>query len=604
MNLAPFIYALGWSLLHSLWQGALLCGMAYILLSIFYLSSKEKVNLLSSLLGLLLVAFVGTFIAYWPQKNIEQSINEFIVLTTPKTDSSPVGHSSLQFQVERYFPQIAVIYSIGFLVQLILLIGGYIRIRQLQKSPRIAVPTHWQTTFEHLSRLMHVHQKVGFYLSSSVHAPTVIGYFKPIILFPIAVVSVLEIKQVEAILIHELTHIRRYDYLWNIVKCIVETMLFFNPFAWVLGRMLTQEREHVCDDEVLKLTDNAVGYAQALLVLESMRSKKAPALALGAFSKREYLLERIKRITIMKTGTLNVKHKLAAMIFMLAGFIGLAWINPSADTLKGKDPIAKAMATKIRVSTGSQEKVNVPPLPLPMAKAVPSVPPAPPAPVKEPAPIKPIPAKSIKKQDTLRNQQTFNAIDDSLEKVFSSKKWKDYERELQQNSQKIAKEAQKIQDHFNSSEWKSFQQELAQQAEEMAANGKRMNDFFASPTWKNHMKAVEEQAKQMGLLAIRHDSTYFHSDEWKEKEKAIAANSKQLAQMVKSLEAQMNTSEMKQKREELLRKTDSFKEQAETFRKLLTSPAFKAKQQELQEKMRELNKKAITIDQKKNPEAQ
>jgi len=570
MSLAPFIYALGWSLLHSLWQGALLCGVAYILLSLFYLSAKDKVNLLFTLLCLLLVAFVGTFLSYWPQGGHTAAVNGItldagLIQQTPKVQQIP-------FLLERYFPHLAIAYIVGFLFQLVALIGGYARIQQLKRSPKVLVPAAWQRSFTRLSKAMYIKRPVGFYLSTKVHIPTVIGYFKPIILFPVAVVSALDSRQVEAILIHELTHISRHDYALNLVKCIIEALLFFNPFVWLLGRMIAKEREHACDDAVLNLTDDTLAYAQALLALEGMRSGNVPALALGAFGKKEYLFERIKRMTIMKTETLNVRHKLAAMIFISAGLIGLAWTNPSMDTVS--KPLAAPKPLKATL-----EIPPAPPIPpVPPVGKIKAIPPRPPQAI-------PVPDTPKIKRDTLLNDINFEAMDESLENFFSSKEWKGYQQELQLNSKKIQEEAKKIQDQFNTPEWKSYQQKLTHQ-----------HEFFNSPAWKESVRELGEQARQMGLQAIRHDSAYFKSSEWKEKEKAIAQKSEKLALLAKQFEAQINSPEMQHKREEFKKNAEAFKAHAESFRKQIESPEFKAKQKEMQKRLKAIAKKSATFD--------
>src|SRR5690606_41598090 len=92
-----------------------------------------------------------------------------------------------------------------------------------------------------------------------------LGYFKFLSLFPIAALSALVLTQVETILIHELSHIRRNDYVLNMLKCLVEAILFVNPIVRILCRMLEKEREYTCDDEVLNYGGDAMVYAYALL---------------------------------------------------------------------------------------------------------------------------------------------------------------------------------------------------------------------------------------------------------------------------------------------------------------------------------------------------
>lgn len=553
MVITPFVFALGWSLIHSLWQGALLCGIAYVLLSVFYLSSKEKANLLFTLLCLLLVAFMGTFISYLPDlTQIEKGNNGAIFSNGSITE---ITGSKSPFSLESYFPHIAGVYVIGLIFQLVALFYGYLRIVQLKKGPKEAISEEWLHIFNALLREFRIKRKVGFYLSEKVQIPTVIGYFKPIILFPLAAVTALDIKQVESILIHEITHIRRHDYAINLIKCLIEALLFFNPFVWFLGRLLEKEREHSCDDQVLETTGNALVYARALLILESLRSEKLPVFALGAFNKKEYLLDRIKRITLMKTTTFHTRHKLAAMTFLIAGAIGLAWTGPKLHP--SNDTLSKPVKVK------------------PLSQEIPPIPEAPAAPkVEDLAPLAPL--APFPKLDTLGEL----GATESVAKLFSSPEWKALQLEIETNGKEIGETVAK---QFETPEWKTFQKELGENATEMAQLS--TTELFDSPEWKAAMKDVQEHAQGMGLQAIGgHDSTYFKTPEWKMKEKEMEEKSKKLEELSKRIEEKINAPEVKAKREALERRSRELSKRAEVFQKQFESPEFKAKQEALVKK--------------------
>lgn len=579
MNLAPLIYALGWSLLHSLWQGALLAGMAYVLVSVFYLSAKEKVNLLFTFLCVLLFAFIGTFISYLPDSTASNNLQAPISLEGLMNPSVGVNSDEL-LALERYFPYMALFYGLGVCFQLVRLIGGYIRIGQLRRAEKTTVPESWGQLFSHLNGMMGVRRKVGFYLSEKIEIPTVIGFFKPLILFPIAALSALDLRQVETILIHELSHIRRNDYLLNVVKCLVEAILFFNPFVRVLSRMLEKEREYTCDDEVLNYGGDVMVYAYALLSLESLRTKNSPALALGAFTNKEHLLQRIKRITLMKTATLNMRHKLSAMALLIAGALGLAWINPANDTIPAppKPPVLAA------------EKPPVPPAPV-----NPSV--APLTPLAPLAPLAPLDGQdTVKKEQRVNKQGSADAVSDrknNLDAFFSSDEWLEYQKELQMNADEISRHAQEINKHFNSAEWKQCEEELAKNSAAIAQHNKTLTSFFESPEWKTSLKSIQEKAVQLGrLAALKGDSAYFKSSEWKAKEKEMEESSRKMEQLSKQLELKMNSPEMQAKQKALEAKAAALGQQmAALSNKVIESPEFKAKQEALQKKAEELAKR-------------
>ncbi|MGK9127361.1 hypothetical protein M1D52_00280 [Olivibacter sp. SA151] len=562
MNLAPLIYALGWSLLHSLWQGALLAGMAYVLVSVFYLSAKEKVNLLFTFLGVLLFAFIGTFISYLPgstaigKTQLPVSLEGIAV-------SVANGNSDSLLILERYFPYMSLFYILGVCIQFTVLMVGYLGIIQLRRAEKGGVPEPWERIFTRLNETMGIRKKVGFYLSAKVEIPTVIGYFKPLILFPIAALSALDLKQVETILIHELSHIRRNDYVLNMLKCLVEAILFFNPFVRILCRMLEKEREYTCDDEVLNYGGDAMVYAYALLSLESARTKNSPSLALGAFNNKEHLLQRIKRITIMKTTTLNIRHKLSAMALLIAGALGLAWVSPANDTVP-HPPKPPVLAEADRPA---------PPLPIiprrPSAETLEPLPPL--APLAPTAPLAP-----PSKPDTLDELK----VTESVVKLFSSPEWKTLQREIEANGKEIGEVVAK---QFETPEWMTFQKDLSQNAAELAQLS--TTELFNSPEWKAAMKDVQEQAQEMGLRAIGgHDSTYFKSNEWKQKEKEMEEKSRKLEDLSKQIEEKMNSPEVKAKREALEKRSNDLSKRAEVFQKQFETPEFKAKQEALVKK--------------------
>jgi hypothetical protein len=117
--------------------------------------------------------------------------------------------------------------------------------------------------------------------SSLVSVPTAVGWLRPAILLPASAFTGLTPQQLEAVLAHELAHVRRNDYLVNVLQTGVETLLFYHPAAWWVSRQIRAEREHVCDDMAVRVTGDAMTYARALTRIERLRTT-APRLAMGA----------------------------------------------------------------------------------------------------------------------------------------------------------------------------------------------------------------------------------------------------------------------------------------------------------------------------------
>src|SRR5262249_43417864 len=149
---------------------------------------------------------------------------------------------------------------------------------------------------QHLDKLrqrLAISRPVRLVNSALVEVPTVVGWLRPVILLPASSLAGLTPSQLEAILVHELAHIRRLDYLVNIFQCLVETVMFYHPVVWWISRCIREEREHCCDDLVVKVCGNRVAYARALATLESLRGEM-PQLAFAANGGS--LLNRVRRL--------------------------------------------------------------------------------------------------------------------------------------------------------------------------------------------------------------------------------------------------------------------------------------------------------------------
>ncbi|WP_129716713.1 M56 family metallopeptidase [Pedobacter sp. SYP-B3415] len=329
--------AFGWSILNSLWQGAAVYGILFIIMVGFpKMRARIRYNLAFGSIVLMFALFAGTFVLYFERANT-------VVVTAPvqvtgqhllkeKPWELPLSFTQ---KAEAYFPAIVAAYVLGMLLQVFIVLKGYGRLNNLRKSGLQPVPEEWSLIFDRVKHAIGLKRNIGFSLSALIKVPMVAGYLKPVVLFPISLVSQMDAEQVEAILIHELSHIKRNDYLLNLVKTLIETILFFNPFVWLAGRFVHIEREHACDDFVLNYTNKPLDYAHTLLKLEIIRDTEQPAaMAMAANGQPQHLYQRIKRITNMKTNYLNIKHQLAALTFALACIFSVAWISPRKEYVK------------------------------------------------------------------------------------------------------------------------------------------------------------------------------------------------------------------------------------------------------------------------------
>ena len=282
---SQFLQALGWATLNSFWQMAILWCAFVGVNHFFKLSStrKYKASVGAMLLGF--AWFITTFILYYQNSTSNYAFFENTISHSNSFLNICLISASITYLLLLVFPAVRLYKNWQF-VQVIKKEG----LRKADLTYRLFV----QNVAGHLG----ITKKVKLVVSDLVSSPVTIGYVKPMILLPVAAMNQLSVAQVEAILLHELAHIRRYDYLLNLIVSIIHTLLYFNPFVKFFMNTIEAERENCCDELVLQFGYDKVGYASALLHLEKT-SGKYKALALAAAGKQN-LLTRIEKIVGME----------------------------------------------------------------------------------------------------------------------------------------------------------------------------------------------------------------------------------------------------------------------------------------------------------------
>lgn len=290
MNLlfqSDFLKSLGWSLLDSLWQMGILWLVYQVIARTVKMTAARRYNLaLLSLQGGTLLFFGGIVYRLLSGSVLQISMEKTAtaVVQLPKN------------LIEQLLPFISVTYII---VAAFLLIKIFIQVNQTRTLGReglTRVHPELRVFVQELSGRMGIRKKVQVWISSLVDAPMTIGYFKPVILLPVAALTGLNMEQTEAVLLHELEHIRRNDYLVNLIVVVSESIFFFNPFARSFITIIRKERENSCDDTVLNFNYPGDSYATALLILEKNRTG-FNSTVLNAFGSNKYLLlNRVQRI--------------------------------------------------------------------------------------------------------------------------------------------------------------------------------------------------------------------------------------------------------------------------------------------------------------------
>ncbi len=200
------------------------------------------------------------------------------------------------------------------------MVGAWLLVLRLKRSA-MPVPRRFEELLARVSGRLRVSRAVRLCRSALVEVPTVVGHLRPVILIPAGALLGLTPQQLEAVLAHELAHVRRYDYAVNLLQTAVETLLFYHPAAWWLSARVRAEREHACDDAAVEAMGDALSYARALAALEQLRGAQTPPAALALAANGGSLMQRIQRLVNHDTHTYT-RRPFAALALAFALLFG------------------------------------------------------------------------------------------------------------------------------------------------------------------------------------------------------------------------------------------------------------------------------------------
>ncbi|MGI8584496.1 MAG: M56 family metallopeptidase, partial [Chitinophagaceae bacterium] len=332
---SPFLQSLGWAIANSLWQAAAL-WIAYHLVNGAYksASSKFKNNFTTILLSLSFVWFCFTlFNRYFSIQSLSVD-SEFQYYQTNSINTLSYNWNDIINNVAGVLPYLSIAYLLLLIFLSIRLINIYRFTRFIKFNGLQKADVEWKLFAEKVAMHMGITKKIRLWVSNHIDVPATIGFLKPVILIPLASLNQLSADQLEAIILHELSHIKRNDYLINLFISIIETILFFNPFVVLLAKIIKRERENCCDDLVIQYQYDRHTYASALLSLEQFRNINL-RLAIGATSGKKQLLLRIKRIMEVNNNTnFNYGQKLLALLLITGVICSVAWLSPQSNSNK------------------------------------------------------------------------------------------------------------------------------------------------------------------------------------------------------------------------------------------------------------------------------
>jgi beta-lactamase regulating signal transducer with metallopeptidase domain len=349
---SAFLQALGSAILNSLWQ-VFIVWLIYETINAAYrtASAKFKNNLSTVLLFFAFAWFLTNFISklFNAEKLIPANSSNVDNVVANTVHNTSAIQTVLSYAINS-LPYLSVAYIFLLFFLMAKLLAAYRYVYFIANKRLIAPPFELQSFASKVASQMRITKKIGVWISHHIDVPATIGFIKPVILIPVASVNNLSASQLEAIILHELSHIKRNDYLINIIISVIETILFFNPFILLLSKVIKRERENCCDDFVLQYRYDPHSYASALLCLEQSR-KNNLQLAIGAVSGKKQLLSRIKRITDchVVSKQFNYGQKLLALLLVTGIICSVAWLSPE------KKPIRTIVAKeKTHTYTNSQ----------------------------------------------------------------------------------------------------------------------------------------------------------------------------------------------------------------------------------------------------------
>ncbi|RYZ40500.1 MAG: energy transducer TonB [Myxococcaceae bacterium] len=340
--------AVGWALVHLLWQGVLVAvALALALRWVGGRSANLRYALACGAMGILLALPVATAWRHvartletraarttaFVERTAAPSMNP--VSFVPRTNAAPTramfpsgaGTRPLMEQVfqqvAEHLPWLVLAWGMGVAASSLRLLKGWMLLRR-QVHEAVQASLEWQERLEAMARRLGLTRPVRLLVSSKLEVPSTLGWLKPVVLVPAATLTGLPARELEMVLAHELAHIRRHDFAVNVVQTLVETLLFYHPVVWWVSQVIRVERENCCDDLAVRQGPGAIPYARALTALEALRSRgmatSGPALsALGGS-----LTDRVRRLVVAPASRCSSRLAAGVSIVTLASSLAVA----------------------------------------------------------------------------------------------------------------------------------------------------------------------------------------------------------------------------------------------------------------------------------------
>ena len=384
---------LAWSLLHFLWQGAAIASVAAALMFVFRKPATRYLVGIGAL-ALMLASFGVTFTlisgASSPAAEVSAAgAPAAASLSTLGATANPEMHVGEQAAVssDGGFLWIARGWLAGVFVFALRIAFGLLVIEFLRRRNLVALPDALVERFRGLQKKLGIRREVRYAECNSLSVPAAVGVFRPLVLLPMRALTGLSPEQLDAVIAHELGHIKRFDVAVNFFQVIAESLFFFHPAVWWLNRCIRADREDCCDDVAIATCGGTVGYARALATMEGWRSVPSLAMAVTGSSATA----RVARLLGVSTNNRGgrtagvVTASLVLATALIAGAVSLGVARP-AMAQNNESPVEQLVALADAAVSAAE------PAPRPIAAPAPAAPPAPaaaPKPRSEPKPARP-----------------------------------------------------------------------------------------------------------------------------------------------------------------------------------------------------------------------
>lgn len=366
------IQAIGWTMIHSLWQGfAVAIFMGIVMIGLQKKSSKVRHEFAFFSLFLTFILSLSTFIYLYDSAAEGATLGTTVTIITEGgfvLENATVVQSFFQQSIEyfnEHLPLIVTLWLIGVVFFLLRMLGGLAFIQKLKTQQQQALPAEWQIVFEKIHAKFPMKKTVRIVESALAKTPMVVGYLKPVILFPLGAVNQLTQQEVEAVLAHELAHIYRNDYLLNIIQSFIEIIFYYHPAVWWISANIRTERENCCDDIAVKICGSSLTYVKALVTLEEIQPAPNLAMSFSSGSKNQ-LLNRVKRILNQPQNKFNIMEKFTATCFLLVALFLFSFSPTKSEENQANENSTNIEATSFDLANAVEtDTVPAPPPPPP-----------------------------------------------------------------------------------------------------------------------------------------------------------------------------------------------------------------------------------------------